>query len=309
MSSFYGLPKIHKPNAPGHSLPPFRGIISSMKGPTTRASYWLDSILNPLVPQYCGEHWCKDTLHLLREIEKLNENNVFLEHALITIDVVDMYNSIPHIDGITSCRDALRCLTSFTVPQIDRILELIMFVLTNNCFQFKGEFYRQVRGTAMGSPFAPAYANLFMAYLWNNAVALQLPRPVWLKRYLDDIICLIFTPVEVEDILELLNSVHPTTKFTISEVSSSQSFLDVLVNIIQGKLHTDLFSKPTDAHRFIPPTSCHPRHIFRSIVYSGALRIRRICSRDDFFCKPHQGVPWLSDEKRLQRILRRPYHR
>ena len=89
-----------------------------------------------------------------------------------------MYNSIPHIDGLTACRDALRQLTYFSTTQIDIILELIMFVLTNNCFEFKGLFYRQVRGTAMGSPFAPAYANIYMAYLWNNAIASTTPSRV-----------------------------------------------------------------------------------------------------------------------------------
>ena len=196
-----------------------------------------------------------------------------------------MYNSIPHIDGLTTSRDALRSLTHFSPTQIDLILELVMFILENNCFEFKGTFYRQVRGTAMGSPFAPAYANIYMAYLWNNAIATQLPCPVWLKRFLDDIITLVITPVVTKDILCLLNSAHSSTKFTISDASCSQSFLDTLVCIKHGKLHTDLYSKPTDSHRFLTPTSCHPRHIFRSIVYSGALRIRRICSMDEFFVK------------------------
>ena len=107
-----------------------------------------------------------------------------------------------------------------------------MFVLTNNCFEFKGLFYRQVRGTAMGSPFAPAYANIFMAYLWNNAIAPQLPRPVWLKRFLDDIIALLFIPVVTEDILSLLNSVHSSTKFTMSDAALSREFLDAMVSQI-----------------------------------------------------------------------------
>ena len=73
---FYGLPKVHKTIPPGSKLPPMRGIISSVKGPTTRASYYLDSVLNPLVPAYCGDHWCKDTTHILQEIDALNRNTV-----------------------------------------------------------------------------------------------------------------------------------------------------------------------------------------------------------------------------------------
>merc|ERR1711867_391157 len=88
---FYGLPKIHKAPLPNLPLPPFRGIIASVHGPTTRASYYLDSVLNHLVPLYCGEHWCKDTQHVLQEINLLNARTTFNSDlfSLLTIDVVD----------------------------------------------------------------------------------------------------------------------------------------------------------------------------------------------------------------------------
>ena len=280
---FYGLPKIHKPTPENQRLPPFRGIVSSVKGPTTRASYWLDSILNPIVPPYCDTHWCKDTLHLLNDIETLNSTHNFDNHTIITIDVVDMYNSIPHADGVAACKDALQKHSSFTKRQIDLILELISLVLTNNCFSFQGKFYRQIRGTAMGSPFAPAYANIFMNHLWHQKIVPVLPLPLWLKRFLDDIIAIYLSSVDTDELLRILNSCHDTTKFTISGKAPSQPYLDATLSIANSKLHSELYSKPTDSHRFLPPSSCHPGHIFRSIVYSGALRIRRICSRDDPF--------------------------
>ena len=89
---FYGLPKIHKPpNNP--NLPRFRGIISQIKGPTVRASYWLDSILKPLVPDFCGKHWVKDNLHVLQKIETLNSENILSPKTnILAIDVVNMYN-------------------------------------------------------------------------------------------------------------------------------------------------------------------------------------------------------------------------
>ena len=77
----------------------------------------------------------------------------------MTIDVVDMYNSIPHVDGIEACKDALNTNTDYTATQIETILHLIQLVLENNCFEFLNKFYRQINGTAMGSPMAPAYAK------------------------------------------------------------------------------------------------------------------------------------------------------
>ena len=50
------------------------------------------------------------------------------------------------------------------------------------------------------------------------------------------------------------------------------------------KLTKDLFRKPTDASRYLEFSSFHPRHTFRSIVYSQALRYRRIVN-DDYILK------------------------
>ena len=45
---------------------------------------------------------------------------------------------------------------------------------------------------------------------------------------------------------------------------------------VEGVLTTDIFRKATDANRYLYYNSFHPRHVFRSIVYSQALRYRRI---------------------------------
>ena len=246
---------------------------------------WLDSILNPLVPLFCGAEYCRDTLHLLQEIQSLNSSSSFSssDFTLLIIDVVDMYNSIPHADGISACRDALEGFSPFSSAQIDLILSLVSHILSSNVFSFNGLFYRQVVGTAMGSPFAPAYANIFMASFWRKHVTPNLPiSPLWHKRYIDDMISLFPSCLDHASLLELLNSRHPTVKFTLSPPSSSVPFLDVTVHFHDSQLHTDLFSKPTDSHRYLSPSSCHPPSIFRSIVYSGALRLIRICSRETY---------------------------
>ena len=51
------------------------------------------------------------------------------------------------------------------------ILEMMEFCLTHNIFLFNGEVYQQCRGTAMGTCFAPSYANLFMGW-WEEQVSI-----------------------------------------------------------------------------------------------------------------------------------------
>jgi hypothetical protein len=36
----------------------------------------------------------------------------------------------------------------------------------------------------------------------------------------------------------------------------------------------------TDKHQYLSPQSCHPNHCTKSIPYSQALRIKRICSNE-----------------------------
>ena len=61
------------------------------------------------------------------------------------------------------------------------------------------------------------------------------------------------------------------------------NFLDVQVIKQGNKLISDLFTKPTDTHQLLHRASCHPNHTKKGIPYSQALRIRRICSEEQFF--------------------------
>ena len=45
------------------------------------------------------------------------------------------------------------------------ILETVNIILEKNVFYFDGKFYRQKRGTAMGTKMAPTYATLVLGYI------------------------------------------------------------------------------------------------------------------------------------------------
>ena len=149
---------------------------------------------------------------------------------------------------------------------------------------FHFEHFIQQHGTAMGTRMAPVYANLFMGEFERKALQNYTDKPhLWL-RYMDDIF-MVWThgQEKLDDFIKYLNNIHPTIKFTSERSTTSIPFLDVNIRLHNGKIETDLFCKPTDKHQYLLHSSSHPYHTKKSIPYSLALRLRRICSTDEFF--------------------------
>ena len=131
----------------------------------------------------------------------------------------------------------------------------------------------------MGTRVAPSFAINFMAWFEETFVYTYHTQPmVWL-RYIDDIF-LIWTRSrdELNTFIQHLNSRIPSIKFTEEVSQESVTFLDTTAKIRDGRIETDLYTKPTDSHNYLLYTSAHPKSCRNSIPYSQFLRIRRICS-------------------------------
>ena len=104
--------------------------------------------------------------------------------------------------------------------------------------------------------------------------------------------------------LENINSIHPTIKFTADWTYSSDNFLDVKVILKDGKIITDWYVKPTDTHQCFDSSSCHPYHCEKSISYSQAQRLNRICSNNAFFDqKCNELGYWLHEPRYSKRVV------
>ena len=148
--------------------------------------------------------------------------------------------------------------------------------MKNNFFEFETKIIQQISGTVIGTKFAPPYGCLFIDRVENDFLDSEIVKPwLWL-RYIDDIL---FIWTEGEDkLLNCLKNFHPNLKFTHEKSKSSVNFLDVSVSIVDNKLETDLFCKPTDCDQFLHFNSAHPFRNKKSIVYSQGLRIKRLYS-------------------------------
>ena len=145
------LAKTHSISVPG------RPIISGIGTLTEGLSGYVDSILNPLlhkIPSYL-----QDSTHFLRIINSMG--TLPTEALLVTMDVTSLYTNIPHEEGVRACKEFIYDHTSDQTLSCD-ISKLIFFILKNNFFTFNGNFFHQIKGTAMGTKMAPSYANIFM---------------------------------------------------------------------------------------------------------------------------------------------------
>lgn len=273
--TLYLLPKIHKPDIPG------RPIISGCDGPTVRLSKFADHFLKPLVnntPSYV-----KDSTAFLNRIFQLN-NNLPNNIILITIDVKSLYTNIPNEEGIKACINQLNNDNN-TNEDINFIQEILTHVLFNNYFEFNGKYYLQTHGTAMGSPMAPSYANLFMGEL-EQKILQDAPGglvPLEWIRFIDDIFAIWTHGNEtLMEFLLYINNFHTTIKFDIEHSHKSVHFLDTTIFINNSnQLESDLYIKPTDKTLLLHHNSFHPNSCKNSIIYSQALRYRRLITNDE----------------------------
>ena len=129
-----------------------------------------------------------------------------------------------------------------------------------------------------------AYANIFMGRLENQLLMSVTLKPFSWLRFIDDIdMKWTHGRDSLEDFLQRANSFHPTIKFTAEESNEEHIFLDTKSCLVDGRIVVDLYTKPTDTHQYLLPSSCHPKHCSKNIPYSLALRLRRICTDTETF--------------------------
>ena len=289
---FYLLPKIHKRGVPG------RPVVSSCGSITENVSKLVDWFLKPLIttiPSYVRD--TRDFLAKLRSVGVLPKDSL-----LVTLDVVSLYPSIPHSDGLLALNDFLSAIHIFH-NIVMGIIDLTRLVLTKNFFEFNDQLYLQTSGTAIGTVMAVCYAIIFMHVFETGALDSAILKPFVWFRYIDDIFS-IWTHGEkaLLEFVDHLNAINPSIKFTVKFSPTHVNFLDVDVSVnADGVISTDLFVKPTDTHQFLHSSSCHPGHVRASIPYSQALRIISICSNSD--------IAKLRCQQLEEQLVRRGYNR
>ena len=137
----------------------------------------------------------------------------------------------------------------------------------------------------MGTKCAPTYASLFMGKFEEQNIIPRIRDKILLYvRYIDDLF-FIWTGSE-EDLLKFLeevNTLHHSIKFDYEYSKEKVNFLDTTISVIGNKLSTTLYTKPTDRKSYLHSKSYHPQSTKKSIAFSQAARLKRICTEEDDF--------------------------
>ena len=260
---FYVIPKIHKKKL--HASRPI----------AAQHSYMLASLSKELSDVLLREVRkidviSKDSKTTALELDefKFDRDGIFL-----TYDIVAMY---PNID----LRDAIDILERNVASLREnhyfwgRVLQLVM----NNCYvKFNEETYRQIAGTAMGTPVAPPFANLYFYFkyievLKDKAILFQ-------RRFIDDGFVIIETRSAAEKLMQRMSAIG-SLEFTYEISESKALYLDFEIYrgqryAMEKRLDFRPFFKPTNKFLYLPDKSNHPRAMKMAIVKGEAIRCLR----------------------------------
>ena len=136
--------------------------------------------------------------------------------------------------------------------------------MSSNNTKFEGRFSTQSNGATIGGSKSASVTDIFGAILIDPVAKAGGPFiPSDWKRYRDDTWDMEenVEGEELEEFTRYLNSevLRDKIKFTVGSSGSQLVFLDTKVHLREGFLVSENYSKPTDSHEYLNPTSAHPR--------------------------------------------------
>ena len=229
-----------------------------------------------------------DTNHVLRKLHELNESGVLKGKNIIHVswDVKAMFPNITKELGMKNCREELNKREDGDGLPTECVMEALEITLDFNVAEFDGCWYHQMFGAAMGPHHSCEYCDIAMSSIDNKVNSDDNPvcKLVAWVRFRDDI----YSPwtAGIDKLIEFdawLNTLDDNLKFEMKFSEEGVEYLETYIYDKDGVIHTKLFSKDSDTHAYLPPTSCHPYHVCKNNPNQVARRIRKLNSEEESY--------------------------
>ena len=156
-------------------------IVSFCGSPTYQLSKYLTTALQPLTDQ--SRHKLQSTENF---IDAIKTAQIPDGHRLVSFDVKSLFTGIP-LQLALDCTETAITTSTVKLPlPTDDIMDLLNLCLTSTYFQYNGKHYKQLHGTAMGSPVSVVVAEIVTQNIEEQALSTYTKTlSLWLC-YVDD---------------------------------------------------------------------------------------------------------------------------
>ena len=145
-----------------------------------------------------------------------------------------LFTNIPLKETINICTESIYDQND-SIEGLDKseFKELLSLATKESYFILNDILYKQIDGVAMDSPLGLTIANAFLCFYEKNWLeqCSDKFKPVYFKRYIDEIFVLFMSRDHLIKFRDYLNKCHPNMKFSFEEGKNGNlSFLDVEVS-------------------------------------------------------------------------------
>ena len=293
--------KIHKLQekdiTPG-CKPPARIVSCLQEGVTKYSDVFLaNKWLKELESDYCKD-LVKDTIDTLKWLDDVNTScsrEFKLNLKPFTFDFESLYDSLSPELVIKSLRHAInKCRHNWSPDFTEWLLSNVSLSMKSAIGTHKGKWFKPKKGIPTGGSLSVQIANIAVYYVLFDTLysKTNLMQHIFaIRRFIDDGTGLFngslrqFT-VWKNEFTKALRSYNLNIKPEDWQIGTEPGrlvhFLDISFGFdFDGELSTDIYIKETDSRSYLNFKSCHPRFIFSSVIYSQALRYRRIIINQD----------------------------
>ena len=296
---FYGLLKVHKFKPedlkPGVDIP-IRLVTDLSRSVTSRSDKFINwKFLQPLQEEFCKD-LARDSTEVVKWLEQQSADNKGATNIHgFAWDFCALYDNLTPTLVLKALETAMTELRPNWSPgHKNWLLDLVKLSLNSSFARHGSKWFRSILGIPTGGSLSVTLANIAVFYAMRDIIFKNRPDELLaFKRFVDDIGGLWkgcpekFKAWSDEvnkklSVFGLSIKDKPQDPWDINKPGDFTVFLDIKYTFddVEGLL-TDVNIKPTDARVYLNFSSYHPSQTFPSIVYSQALRYKRIINRSE----------------------------